>query len=122
MQDRRWEQDERQPCPSEVSTKAAHILDAPFDGDEDSGTDIQPAIYNFKSALQELAQARKLPPPRYTQVRERGPDHSKTFTLEVRVGPEWTAQADGRTKKVAAQRAAREIYEQLLRAAAPVQP
>jgi ribonuclease-3 len=90
-----------------------HILDAPFFGDEDAGTDIQPAITNFKSALQELAQGRKLPQPRYAIVRERGPEHSKTFTVEVRVGKEWTGQAEGRTKKIAAQRAARGLYERL---------
>src|ERR1035438_8190278 len=92
---------------------AAHVLDAPFSGDEDAGTDIQPAITNFKSALQELAQARQLPAPRYTVVRERGPEHSKTFTIEVRVGKDWTGQADGRTKKVAAQRAARGVFERM---------
>lgn len=89
------------------------ILDAPMCSDEDAGTDIQPAITNFKSALQELAQARKLPQPRYSIVREKGPEHSKVFTVEVRVGKDWTGQADGRTKKVAAQRAARGLYERL---------
>src|SRR5262249_31893717 len=97
----------------------AHVLDAPFYGDEDAGTDIQPAIANFKSALQELAQSRKLPQPRYTIVRERGPEHAKTFTVEVRVGKEFTGQAEGRTKKVAAQRAARSVYERLLKEPAP---
>jgi ribonuclease-3 len=91
------------------------VLDAPFSGDEDDGTDVQPAITNFKSALQELAQSRKLPQPRYAIVREKGPEHSKTFTVEVRAGREWTGQAEGRTKKVAAQRAARAVYERLLR-------
>lgn len=91
-----------------------HVLDAPFWGDEDAGTDIQPAITNHKSALQELAQSRKLPQPRYTIVKERGPEHSKTFTVEVRVGKDWTGQAEGRTKKIAAQRAARGVYERLL--------
>ena len=90
-----------------------HILDAPFAGDEEAETDIQPAITNFKSALQELAQSRRLPQPRYAIVRERGPEHSKVFTVEVRVGKELTGQADGRTKKVAAQRAARSVYERL---------
>jgi ribonuclease-3 len=90
-----------------------HVLDAPFSSDEDAGTDIQPAITNFKSALQELAQSKKLPQPRYSIVRERGPEHAKVFTVEVRVGKEWTGQADGRTKKVAAQRAARGVYERL---------
>src|SRR5215467_9669652 len=90
------------------------VLDAPFEGDEESGTDIQPAITNFKSALQELAQSRKLPQPRYVIVKERGPEHCKTFTVEVRVGKDWTGQAEGRTKKVAAQRAARGVYERLM--------
>ena len=93
---------------------SANILDAPIASDEDAGTDIQPAIANFKSALQELAQARKLPQPRYTIVRERGPEHAKMFTVEVRVGKDWGGQAEGRTKKIAAQRAARGVYERLL--------
>ncbi len=101
---------------------ATHVLDAPFSGDEDAGTDIQPAIENFKSALQELAQARKLPQPRYTIIRERGPEHSKTFTVEVRVGKEWSGQAEGRTKKVAAQRAARGVYERLLQETSADEP
>lgn len=90
-----------------------HVLDAPITTDEDAGTDIQPAITNFKSALQELAQAKKLPQPRYSMIREKGPEHSKIFTVEVRVGKEWSGQAEGRTKKIAAQRAARGVYEKL---------
>jgi len=94
-----------------------NVLDAPYTEDEEAGTDIQPAITNFKSALQELAQSRKLPQPRYAIVRERGPEHSKVFTVEVRVGKEWNGQADGRTKKIAAQRAARGVYERLMQEA-----
>jgi ribonuclease-3 len=90
-----------------------YVLDAPFSGDEEAGTDIQPAITNFKSALQEMAQSRKLPQPRYSVVKEKGPEHSKMFTVEVRVGKDWTGQAEGRTKKVAAQRAARSVYDRL---------
>jgi len=101
---------------------AAQVLDAPFSGDEEAGTDIQPAIANFKSALQELALAHKLPQPSYSIVREQGPQHSKTFTVEVRVGKDWTGQADGRTKKIAAQRAARGVYERLRQAAFPDSP
>src|ERR1017187_1935967 len=93
---------------------AAHVMDAPVS----AGAEVPPAIADFKSALQELAQSRKLPQPRYTIVKERGPEHSKTFTVEVRAGKEWTGQAEGRTKKVAAQRAAREVYERLLRESA----
>ncbi len=75
-------------------------------------------LTDFKSALQELAQARHLPQPRYVIVRERGPEHSKTFTVEVRVGREWIGQADGFTKKSAAQKAARDVYERMQDAAA----
>jgi ribonuclease III len=93
---------------------AGHVLDAPYTEDEEAGTDIQPAITNFKSALQELAQSRGMGQPKYAIVRERGPEHSKVFTVEVRVGKECSGQAEGRTKKIAAQRAARSVYERLL--------
>ncbi|HWB87100.1 MAG TPA: ribonuclease III [Bryobacteraceae bacterium] len=92
----------------------AHVLDAPDDWDASAGTDIQPALTNYKSALQEAAQARKLPQPRYAIIWERGPEHSKVFTVEVRVGKDWSGQGEGRTKKLAAQRAARLVYEQML--------
>jgi len=49
----------------------SHVMDAPFEGDVEAGTDIQPAITNFKSALQEYARANKLPPPRYTVTASR---------------------------------------------------
>lgn len=74
---------------------------------------LAPNLTDYKSALQELAQARRLPPPRYVIVRERGPEHSKTFTVEVRVGREWVGQAEGYTKKAAAQKAAQEVYQRL---------
>jgi ribonuclease-3 len=93
---------------------AAHVFDAPADETDVTDGAAPAVLTNFKSALQELAQARKLPHPRYVLVREKGPEHSKTFTVEVRVGPDLTAQAEGRTKKIAAQRAARGVYERLL--------
>jgi ribonuclease-3 len=55
-------------------------------------------------------------------MQERGPEHSKTFTVEVRVGKDWTGQADGRTKKIAAQRAARGVYERLRQDTSPESP
>jgi ribonuclease-3 len=71
------------------------------------------ALMDFKSALQELARARNLPLPRYTTLKEKGPEHAKTFTIEVRVGKDLVAQADGYSKKNAAQNAARLVLEQL---------
>jgi ribonuclease-3 len=78
-----------------------------------AGEQMPQNLTDYKSALQEFAQARHLPPPRYVIVRERGPEHSKTFTVEARVGREWVGQAEGNTKKGAAQKAARDVYERL---------
>jgi len=72
------------------------------------------AMADYKSALQEMAQALKLPPPRYYIVGEQGPEHSKTFTVEVRVGKEWVGQAQGLSKKAAGQKAAESILQQLI--------
>ena len=71
------------------------------------------AMADYKSALQEMAQALKLPPPRYFIVGEEGPEHSKTFTVEVRVGKDWIGQAQGLSKKAAGQKAAESILQQL---------
>jgi ribonuclease-3 len=71
------------------------------------------AVTDYKSALQELAQSLRLPPPRYVIVAEDGPEHSKTFTVEVRLGKEWVSQAQGLSKKSAGQLAAQQILQQL---------
>jgi ribonuclease-3 len=75
--------------------------------------DPESAVTDYKSTLQEMAQALKLPPPRYVIVGEDGPEHSKTFTVEVRLGKEWVSQAQGLSKKAAGQRAAQQILQQL---------
>jgi ribonuclease-3 len=75
--------------------------------------DIDEAVSDHKSSLQEMAQALKLPPPRYVIVNEDGPEHSKTFTVEVRLGKEWVSQAQGMSKKSAGQKAAQQILQQL---------
>jgi ribonuclease-3 len=64
---------------------------------------------DFKSALQEQVQAAGLPLPDYSVVEEAGPDHEKTFHVEVSVGARGTARGHGTTKKRAEQRAAREL-------------
>ena len=70
---------------------------------------------DYKSALQELAQSRRLPQPHYRIVAERGPEHAKTFVVEVRVGAQ-SSTAEGMSKKSASQSAARLVFEQLLTA------
>jgi len=71
------------------------------------------AVKDFKSTLQEMAQALKLPPPRYTTVREQGPEHAKVFTVEVRLGRQFAGQAEGLSKKAAGQKAAEVVLRQL---------
>ncbi len=75
---------------------------------------IDGAVADHKSSLQEMAQTLKLPPPRYVIVNEDGPEHSKTFTVEVRLGKDWISQAQGMSKKSAGQKAAQQILQQLL--------
>jgi ribonuclease-3 len=75
--------------------------------------EIDDAVADHKSALLEMAQALKLPPPRWVTVNEDGPEHSKTFTVEVRLGKEWVSQAQGMSKKSAGQKAAQQILQQL---------
>jgi ribonuclease-3 len=55
-------------------------------------------LTDYKSALQEMAQALKLPQPRYAIIEERGPEHAKTFLVEVRVGHDWASRAEGLSK------------------------
>ncbi len=72
-------------------------------------------ITDFKSALQEAVQSLGLPQPAYVLVDEAGPEHSKTFTVEARLQPknsknaEFVGRAQGLTKKTAEQDAARQL-------------
>ncbi len=68
---------------------------------------------DFKSALQELLQARELPLPEYRLVAAVGPDHRKQFEIEVVVRGEPLASATGSSKKDAEQEAARAALEKL---------
>ena len=70
-------------------------------------------VTDHKSALQEMAQSLQLPPPRYVIVAEEGPEHAKTFTVEVRVGKNWVSRAQGMSKKAAGQQAAEQRLRQL---------
>ena len=66
---------------------------------------------NYKSVLQELLQAEKLPSPAYRIAQEAGPPHRRTFTIELLVGELFRASANGSTKKAAEQEAARIALE-----------
>jgi ribonuclease-3 len=66
-----------------------------------------------KTALQELAAARKISPPEY-QITESGPDHDKTFVAIAVVGGDAIATGEGKSKREAEQIAARLAYEKLI--------
>ncbi|MCA9556483.1 MAG: ribonuclease III, partial [Myxococcales bacterium] len=59
-----------------------------------------------KTELQQRVQADRHMTPTYHLVAEAGPDHDKTFEVELRVGEDVLARGAGRTKKEAEQRAA----------------
>jgi ribonuclease-3 len=77
-------------------------------------------LTDYKSALQEKLQAIGRPQASYVLVKELGPEHSKTFTVEVRLQAsgnhgktEFVGRAEGSTKKNAEQGAARQLLEHL---------
>jgi ribonuclease-3 len=77
------------------------------------------SLADYKSALQELLQSTGRLQPVYVTVKEEGPDHRKTFTVEARIfphgqtRPEYVTRAEGATKKKAEQRAAKQALEYL---------
>jgi ribonuclease-3 len=68
---------------------------------------------NYKSALLEYAQGHSLGVPRYSVVKEDGPDHDRRFTVEVFLGAESFGVGIGRSKKDAEQAAAAQALERI---------
>ena len=77
------------------------------------------AVGDYKSALQEHLQGSGAGQPKYVMTDQSGPDHRKNFRIEVRVadgagGWRTLAEAEGTTKKLAQQEAARRALASLL--------
>jgi ribonuclease III len=70
-------------------------------------------FYDFKTRLQETAQARLKATPTYNVVQELGPDHDKRFVVAVTLGTDEWGRAVGRSKKEAEQMAAAEAHFRL---------
>jgi len=68
---------------------------------------------DYKTALQELTQARYGITPEYKVVASRGPDHKKEFEVAVLIDGKEYARALGKSKKAAQQEAAKKTVEQL---------
>lgn len=63
---------------------------------------------DFKTELQELAQKVFQTPPEYRVTKDTGPDHDKTFFVEVYIKGNMFGEGTGKSKKEAEQHAAKE--------------
>ncbi len=70
-----------------------------------------------KTALQEWAQARGMPPPRYVQTAREGPDHAPVFTITAQLESGATESATAGSKRIAEQVAAKALLARLESAA-----
>lgn len=66
-----------------------------------------------KTTLQEWAQGRSLPLPKYTIVGREGPDHQPVFTVEVAVKGQNPIRGDGANKRAAEQAAAEALLSKM---------
>lgn len=78
----------------------------------------QEILYNHqgrdsKSLLQEWAQSLGFGIPKYIVISEKGPDHAKTFDIEVRVNGNVLGTGSGQSKQGASKNAARNAAEKL---------
>lgn len=70
-------------------------------------------LIDYKTRLQELVQARFRTAPKYATVKSSGPDHDKTFEVEITLQGKVIAKGRGKSKKEAEQAAARQVYESM---------
>ncbi len=70
-------------------------------------------LSDYRSRLQEITQAQWGEAPVYRLVKESGPSHAPSFEIEVLLQGEVLARGKGRSKKEAAQEAARRALQKL---------
>jgi ribonuclease-3 len=68
---------------------------------------------DYKTTLQELTQARYGVTPEYKVIASRGPDHLKEFEVAVFIEDKEYARANGKSKKIAQQEAAKKTIKAL---------
>ena len=71
-------------------------------------------INDYKTALQEKLQSKGITDIKYTLVKEMGPDHDKTFIVQLEVDGEPKTKGRGKSKKQAEQQAAEEMMERYI--------
>ena len=67
-------------------------------------------VHDFKSLLQEYTQETYKTLPKYRLIKETGPAHDKTFTVVLTINGETLGQSEGKSKKEAEQKVAREAF------------
>mgnify|MGYP003330144148 FL=1 len=68
---------------------------------------------NYKSQLLEFSQSHNWGIPTYTTLQEEGPDHDRTFTVEVKINSDTKGIGVGKSKKDAEQNAAEKALQNL---------
>lgn len=71
-------------------------------------------VYDYKTHLQEVLQARGITDIRYQMTGEEGPDHDKTFTVTLYIDGVPSSQGRGKSKKQAEQNAAMKALKEEL--------
>ena len=66
---------------------------------------------DYKTVLQEELQSRKITDIKYVLLEENGPDHDKTFKVELMVNGKGETRGEGKSKKQAEQKAAKAMLE-----------
>ena len=74
---------------------------------------VRPDARDAKTSLQEWAQARAMPPPRYSEIGRSGPDHQPNFTVEVTLANGEREEAQAGSKRMAEQAAAAKLLKRL---------
>lgn len=69
--------------------------------------------FEAKSFLQEWAQARKMQPPVYKEIKRTGPDHAPVFNIEVCLENGDKASGTAPSKRAAEQEAAKKLLQRL---------
>lgn len=70
-------------------------------------------VDNYKSALLEYAQAKKMSIPEYALISETGPGHNRTFEVKVIIDNKELGTGKGKSKKKAEQKAAKQALKKL---------
>lgn len=103
------------------SVLAASYLDGGFEAAKgiigrrllQKASEAEPRNYDYKTALQELVQREKDQVLQYRLLSETGPDHDKTFVVEVALNDRMVGRGSGSSKKRAEQAAAADAIKLL---------